>query len=55
MPEVPMTYRAASLLHPEPTTSSVKLDDEAVSWCRQLAQLQDRIGWLRSDEDALRG
>jgi putative phage-type endonuclease len=55
MPDVPMTYKAATMLHPDVVTSSVELDETAASWCRQLAQLQDRVALLEEDEDALKG
>jgi putative phage-type endonuclease len=55
MPDVPISYKVVSELHPEVVTSSVELDDTAASWCRQLGQLQDRVAHLQADEDALKG
>jgi putative phage-type endonuclease len=55
MPDVPMTYKVATMLHPDAVTTSVELDEITASWCRQLAQLQDRVSHLEADEDVLKG
>ncbi len=54
-PDVILTYRAAATLHPDVVTEVVELDDESVSWCRQLGQLQSRISNLQADGDMLKG
>lgn len=54
-PGVSMDYKAATILHPEPLQPAVELDDETLSRCGQLRQLQQQIKALEADEDRLKG
>jgi predicted phage-related endonuclease len=54
-PEVDLTYRAASIMHPEPVATAVELDEEVLLRCRQLRNVSARIKSLQVDEDALKG
>ena len=37
-PDVELTYRAASALHPAPEVAIIELDDETLRWCRSLGR-----------------
>lgn len=54
-PDVEISYKAATALHPKPEVQSTELDAETVRWCRTLAHVQANIRTLQADEDRLKG
>jgi putative phage-type endonuclease len=54
-PELAMTYRAATILHPKPQQPAVELDDDTLACCDHLRQVQAEIKALERDEDRLKG
>lgn len=53
-PDVDLSYKAATDMHPKPTEEFVDLNDETAHWCRILATLQTRLRRLHTDEDRLK-